>query len=83
MHYRQSISVFLLSEQHSGLLPQIPLTTLFRKQKNHFNTLLILNKYCTFLHILQMFLLDHQVFPEGLQESVDFASSAQSTAELN
>lgn len=29
-----------------------------------------------------MFLPDHPVFPEGLQESEDFASSAQSTAEL-
>lgn len=42
----------------------------------------MVNKCCTFLHILQMFLPDHQVFPEGLQESEDFASSAQSTAEL-
>lgn len=30
-----------------------------------------------------MFLPDHQAFPEELQESEDFASSAQSTAELN
>lgn len=29
-----------------------------------------------------MFLPDHQVFPEELQESEDFASSVQSTAEL-